>query len=69
MPHRGGWRYRIEHYDGSDISVTGWQIMALRAAKNLGCDVPAETIARAVDYIKRCQDRAAAASATCPTPR
>ena len=40
----------------SDISVTGWQVMALRAAKNLGCDVPAENIARAVDYIKRCQD-------------
>jgi hypothetical protein len=31
--------------------------MALRAAKNLGCDVPAETIARAVDFIKRCQDK------------
>ena len=46
LPHRGGWRYRIDHYDGSDISVTGWQIMALRAAKNLGCDVPADTITR-----------------------
>jgi hypothetical protein len=56
MPHRGGWRYRIEHVNGSDISVTGWQVMALRAAKNLGCDVPPETITRAVDYIKRCQD-------------
>jgi hypothetical protein len=60
MPHKGGWRYRIEHYDGSDISVTGWQVMALRAAKNLGCDVPAETIANAVDFIKRCQDRSGA---------
>jgi hypothetical protein len=54
--HRGGWRYRITHYDGSDISVTGWQLMALRAAKNLGCDVPASTIEKAVDYLKRCQD-------------
>jgi squalene cyclase len=52
----GGWRYRIAHVGGSDISVTGWQIMALRAAKNLGCDVPSETIERAVAYIKRCQD-------------
>jgi hypothetical protein len=60
MPHKGGWRYRIEPYDGSDISVTGWQVMALRAAKNLGCDVPAETIADAVDFIKRCQDRSGA---------
>jgi prenyltransferase beta subunit len=52
----GGWRYSVQHVGGSDISVTGWQIMALRAAKNLGCDVPAENIDRAVEYIKRCQD-------------
>jgi hypothetical protein len=54
--HRGGWRYRVSHYDGSDISVTGWQLMALRAAKNLGCDVPADAIDNAVGYVKRCQD-------------
>lgn len=54
-PERGGWRYTVAHI-GSDISVTGWQLMALRAAKNLGCDVPAENIDRAVEYIKRCQD-------------
>jgi hypothetical protein len=53
---RGGWRYRVAHIEGSDISVTGWQVMALRAAKNLGCDVPAEAIDHAIDYIKRCQD-------------
>jgi squalene cyclase len=52
----GGWRYSVQHVNGSDISVTGWQIMALRAAKNLGCDVPAENIDRAVEFIKRCQD-------------
>lgn len=54
--HGGGWRYRVEHLQGSDISVTGWQVMALRAAKNLGCDVPAENIDNAVAYIKRCHD-------------
>jgi len=52
---RGGWRYRVAG-DDSDISVTGWQVMALRAARNLGCDVPVESIDRAVDYIKRCHD-------------
>jgi hypothetical protein len=55
--HRGGWRYQVGLRD-SDMSVTGWQVMALRAAKNLGCDVPAQSIDRAVDYIKRSQDRA-----------
>jgi hypothetical protein len=53
----GGWRYQIAPVQGSDLSVTGWQLMALRAAKNLGCDVPADTIDRAVEYIKRCHNR------------
>jgi hypothetical protein len=54
--HRGGWRYRVQPGDGADISVTGWQVMALRAARNIGCDVPAAAIDRAVEYIKRCHD-------------
>jgi hypothetical protein len=53
--NRGGWRYQVNGRD-SDMSVTGWQIMALRAAKNLGCDVPAKSIEQAADYIKRSQD-------------
>jgi hypothetical protein len=57
---QGGWRYRVaaSRVDGqdADISLTGWQVMALRAAKNLGCDVPPDAIDRAVEYIKRCQD-------------
>src|SRR5262245_45504428 len=52
---RGGWRYRVSDKD-ADVSVTGWQIMALRAAKNVGCDVPGEAITNAVDYLKRCHD-------------
>lgn len=49
----GGWRYQPSSRD-SDLSVTGWQLLALRAAKNVGCDVPAENIDRAVAYVKRC---------------
>ena len=30
--HRGGWRYNVNGYD-TDISVTGWQVMALRAPR------------------------------------
>jgi hypothetical protein len=53
--HGGGWRYTVYGSD-SDLSVTGWQLLALRAAKNVGCDVPAENIERAVEYVRRCFD-------------
>lgn len=49
----GGWRYQPTSRD-SDISVSGWQVMSLRAAKSAGCDVPSENIDRAVAYLKRC---------------
>lgn len=49
---RGGWRYTPDDTQ-SDMSVTVWQVMALRAAKNAGFDVPGEAIGDAVNYIKR----------------
>ena len=52
----GGWRYSHTSQD-SDLSVTGWQLLALRAARNVGCDVPAENIDRAVAYVKKCSYR------------
>jgi hypothetical protein len=55
--HRGGWRYQVNQTDG-DISVTGWQLLALRAAKNVGCDVPPDSIDEAVAYVLRCRDPA-----------
>ncbi|MEZ6067912.1 MAG: prenyltransferase/squalene oxidase repeat-containing protein [Planctomycetaceae bacterium] len=54
--HTGGWRYQGDSRD-SDLSVTGWQVMALRAAKDVGCDVPKEAIDRAIDYVKLCSAR------------
>jgi hypothetical protein len=48
----GGWRYQPTSTD-SDMSVTVWQTMALRAAHNAGVDVPKEAIDRAIAYIKR----------------
>lgn len=50
--NRGGWRYEPSSSD-SDISVSVWQLMALRAAKNCGIAVPKEAIDNAVAYIKR----------------
>ncbi|MEZ6047352.1 MAG: prenyltransferase/squalene oxidase repeat-containing protein [Planctomycetaceae bacterium] len=51
--HAGGWRYQPTSRD-SDLSVTGWQLLALRAARNAGCNVPSENIDQAVEYVKRC---------------
>lgn len=53
---RGGWRYTPSSND-SDLSVTGWQLLALRAAKDIGCDVPAQNIDLAIGYVKRCAPR------------
>ena len=51
----GGWRYQPTPTD-ADISVTICQIMALRAARNAGIHVPAETVDRCIEYVKRCQN-------------
>jgi hypothetical protein len=50
----GGWRYAPVPRD-ADITVTGCQMMALRAARNAGITVPEETIARGIEYLKSCQ--------------
>jgi len=51
----GGWRYNPTPHD-ADISVTITQIMALRSARNAGIEVPIETINRAVEYVRLCQN-------------
>ncbi len=49
---KGGWRYTPDAAD-SDLSVSVWQLMALRSAKNDGLDVPASTIDDAIGYLVR----------------
>lgn len=49
---RGGWRYTPDAGD-SDLSVSIWQLMALRSAKNDGLDVASATIDDAVGYLRR----------------
>ncbi len=48
----GGWRYNAFSRD-SDISITVCQLQALRAARNIGLQIPKSTIDRAVEYIKK----------------
>ncbi len=50
---QGGWRYEPSQAD-SDLSVTVWQLMALRAAKNAGLEVPTKAIEQGVQYVRNC---------------
>lgn len=49
--NQGGWRYEPESVD-SDLSISVWQVMALRSAKNAGIEVPPKAIDSAVSFVK-----------------
>ena len=55
---RGGWRYlhlRMDHFAAdSDLSVTAWQILFLRSARNAEFNVPQEQIDEAMEFVHRC---------------
>ena len=48
---KGGWRY-TPHSADADMSVSACQVMALRAARNVGIQIPSSTIDRAVRYVR-----------------
>lgn len=52
---RGGWRYAPDE-SSSDLSVTGWQLAALQAAKRTGLTVPDDVITAALAYVRGCID-------------
>ncbi|WP_231845940.1 prenyltransferase/squalene oxidase repeat-containing protein [Rhodopirellula baltica] len=49
----GGWRYRPRL--DSDLSVTGWYVMALTSAESAGLEVPASTLRMANTYLDTVQ--------------
>ncbi|HTI50250.1 MAG TPA: hypothetical protein VL475_04840, partial [Planctomycetaceae bacterium] len=56
---QGGWRYLVldaGNRNQSDMSVTSWQVMFLRSARNAEFEVPVETIDAAMDYVRRAFD-------------
>lgn len=52
---KGGWRYQPKISD-DDLSVTVMQLMALRAARDAGMDVPKEVIDAGIEYVKACHN-------------
>lgn len=51
---QGGWRYRPTKSD-ADLSVTVCQIMALRAARDAGINVPDAAREKCIEYVKKSQ--------------
>lgn len=51
----GGWTYEPQP-SGDEGSVTITQVMALRAARNVGINITKKTIDKGIDYIKKCTD-------------
>ena len=49
----GGWRYAPNPSD-QDLSVSVMQIVALRAANNADIPVPAQTVEKAIGYVRYC---------------
>lgn len=47
----GGWRYS-KGQRTSDMSMFGWQLMALKSARTAGLAVPPETLTRAIAFLK-----------------
>lgn len=53
--NQGGWRYHANSND-SDMSCSGWALMALRSARLNGAAVPTSSIEAAVEYVHRMQN-------------
>ena len=51
--HAGGWRYEPGSPD-SDLSLSGWNALALRSCNNIGISVQRDVIDRAAKYVLRC---------------
>ncbi len=54
----GGWRYLHLRWDArtadSDLSVTAWQLMFMRSARNAEFNVPQKYIDEAMEFVHRC---------------
>ncbi len=53
--NQGGWRYQPQKSD-ADLSVTVCQIMALRAARDAGIEVPDDVRAKCIEYVQKSQN-------------
>lgn len=57
-PEKGGWKYSPGAH--GDLSVFGWQLMALQSARMAGIEVPEEVLTRASNFLDTVQSDAGA---------
>jgi FKBP-type peptidyl-prolyl cis-trans isomerase len=55
-PHYGGWRYSPDSTD-SDISISGWKILAIKAGIMAGFTIPEWSLQKAADFLRACYDK------------
>lgn len=53
--HQGGWRYHPDAKD-SDLSLSGWQLLSLHSAQQVGFRIPEKVIQGALAYADRLID-------------
>ena len=51
--YAGGWRYDVNSPD-SDLSLSGWNVLALRACQDVGIAVPKASMQHALKFVLRC---------------
>jgi uncharacterized membrane protein len=61
--HYGGWRYTPDH-SSADMSLTGWQVLALVSAKEIGFNFPNSSLEAAKVFINNCFNADGAVSYT-----
>ena len=48
----GGWRYKRGQVDGGDMSIFGWQLMALKSAQAAGLEIPLSTRQKMILFLQ-----------------
>ncbi len=49
----GGWRYKRGQQGGGDMSIFGWQLMALKSAQAAGIEIPLATRQRMIVFLQQ----------------
>lgn len=49
----GGWRYKRSQQGGGDMSIFGWQLMALKSAQAAGLEIPIESREKMILFLQQ----------------